>query len=273
MVELLTGAVAPDGLITGIGHHPEVTVVLPVFRNKESLGELYERLRHMMESNRIEYEILFVDDASPDHSLDVLKKLTDIDFRVAVLELERNVGQQRAVMVGLSHARGKYVVVMDADLQDPPEAIPDLLTQLRRGPAAVFAGRRGRYESSLRLFTSRRYKRLLHDLCGLPQDAGLFVAMGREMAERLLAFDDPRPFVVPMIGCTGLPTLSVPVERSERLLGKSSYSFWKRLKVGCLAISRVPIWKRTQGLKSRGQRIHDAKVRAYIGHRFAERGR
>jgi glycosyltransferase involved in cell wall biosynthesis len=273
MVERLTGDGAPDGAIKEGGHHPEVTVVLPVFRNKESLKELYERLLHVMEPNRIEFEILFVDDASPDHSLDVLKELTETHFGVAVLELERNVGQQRAVMVGLSHARGKYVVVMDADLQDPPEAIPVLLTELRRGSAAVFAGRRGRYESSLRLFTSRRFKRLLHYLCGLPPDAGLFVAMNRQMVERLLAFDDPHPFVVAMIGCTGLPTLSVPVERSDRPLGKSSYSFWKRLKVGCLAIGRVPIWKRRQGLQSPGQRMNDAKVRAYFGHRFAEGGR
>jgi len=272
VVELLTETGVPEGLTPAMGHLIELTVVLPVFRNRESLKELYERLLHVMEPNRIEYEILFVDDASPDHSLDVLKKLTETDSRVAVLELERNVGQQQAVMAGLSQARGKYVVVMDADLQDPPEAIPDLLSELRQGLAAVFAGRRGRYESSLRLFTSRRFKRLLHDLCGLPQDAGLFVAMNREMVERLLAFDDPRPFVVAMIGCTGLPTLSVPVERSERSIGTSSYSFWKRLKVGCLAISRVPLWKRRQGLKSHGRRIHDAKVKAYIGHRFAERG-
>jgi hypothetical protein len=96
--------------------------------------------------------------------------------------------------------------------------------------------------------------------------------MSRELVERLLAFDDPCPFVVAMIGCTGLPTLSIPVERSERSTGTSSYSFWKRLKVGCLAISRVPIWKYRRGLKSHGQRIHDAKVKAYIGHWFTERG-
>ena len=124
MVELLTETGVPEGLTPVIGHPIEVTVVLPVFQNKESFKELYERLLHVMDPNRIEYEILFVDDASPDHSLDVLKKLTETDPRVAVLEMERNVGQQRAVMAGLSHARGKYVVVMDADLQDPPEAIP-----------------------------------------------------------------------------------------------------------------------------------------------------
>jgi glycosyltransferase involved in cell wall biosynthesis len=208
-----------------------------------------------MESNRIQYEILFVDDASPDNSLDALIALAEIDPHVAVLALERNIGQQRTVMARLSYARGEYVVVMDADLQDPPEAIPDLLTELRRGASAVFAGRRGRYESSLRLFTSRRFKRLLHYPCGLPPDAGLFVVMSRDMVERLLAFDDSRPFVVAMLGCTGLPVVSVPVVRSERWLGRSSYSFWKRLK----------------GRPARGRRADDVKVKAFIGERFVEK--
>ena len=269
---MIEAAVA-DGVTTEIGHHPEVTVVLPVFRNKEALRELYERLRHVMESNQIQYEILFVDDASPDNSLDVLIELTEIDLHVAVLALEKNVGQHQAVLAGLSHARGEYAVVMDADLQDPPEAIPDLLGKLRPGVAAVFAGRRGHYESSLRLFTSRQFKRILHFLCGLPSDAGLFVAMSRQMVERLLIFDDPHPFVVAMIGCTGLEVASVPVERSERWLGRSSYNFWKRLKVGCLAIARIPIWKRQKGLQASGQRTNDVKVKAYIGHRFIEGGK
>ena len=138
--------------------YPEVTIVLPVFRNKETLKALHARLGHVMEPLRIEYEVLFVDDVCPEGSLDVLKELIQMDPHVGVLVLEENVGQHRAVMRGLSLARGKAMVVMDADLQDPPEAIPRLLSELQRGPAAVFAGRRGHYESWSRLLTSRLFK-------------------------------------------------------------------------------------------------------------------
>lgn len=275
MVELLTWQGDADGSRREIRYpNPEVTIVLPVFRNRGTLKELYDRLRCVLESNQVPHEILFVDDACPYGSLDVLRDLARIDPRVAVLALEKNVGQQRAVMTGLGYARGEVVVVMDADLQDPPEAIPDLMAELRRGPAAVFAGRRGRYEPPMRLLSSRLFKKLLHLLCGIPTDAGLFVAMSRQMVERLLIWDDPHPFVVGMIGCTGLPVTSVPVERSERLFGRSTYSSWKRLKIGCLAIARVSVWKRRKARPAPVRRTHDASVKAYVGARFTpEKGR
>jgi len=247
---------------------PEVGIVVPVYRNAETLQELYRRLRHVLETEQLSYEMIFVDDACPAGSLDVLEELAQGDPRVAVLALERNVGQHRAILAGLSHAWGKCVVVMDADLQDPPEAIPDLLSKMQRGYAAVFAGRRGRYESFSRLLTSRLFKGLLHLLCGVPADAGLFVAMNRQMVERLLAFDEPRPFVVAMIGCTGLPLASIPVLRSQRPSGHSTYSFWKRFMTGCLAISWVLTWKWRRNRQVAKQHVSQAPVRAYIGARF-----
>lgn len=222
---------------------PEVSVVVPVYRNAETLQELYRRLCCVLESRQFSYEMIFVDDACPAGSLSVLEKLSKSDYGVKVLALEHNVGQHRAVLTGLSHVRGKWTVVMDADLQDPPEAIPDLLVRLQDGFSAVFAGRRGLYESPFRLFTSRLFKVLLHLLCGVPADAGLFVAMNRGMVERLLAFDGKRPFLTAMMGCTGLPLASIPIKRANRFLGSSAYSFWGRLKSCFLAVWWVMSWK------------------------------
>ncbi|MDO8671768.1 MAG: glycosyltransferase family 2 protein, partial [Dehalococcoidia bacterium] len=223
--------------------HPEITVVVPVYRNSATLRELYSRLRQTLSARQLSYEIVFVDDACPEASLDVLREIALADERVAVLVLERNVGQHRAVLAGLSQAQGQYIVVMDADLQDPPEAIPALLSKLKEGYAAVFAGRRGRYESRMRLFTSVLFKRLLALLSGVPPDAGMFVAMNRQMADSLLTFDASKPFVVAMIGCTRLPLTSIPVRRTQRHDGRSAYSSWKRFKTGCLALLSVVSWR------------------------------
>lgn len=235
---------------------PEISVVVPVYRNADSVRELALRVRDVMEGRRLSYEIVFVDDACPDGSLAALNELAAADPAVTVVSLSRNAGQHRAVLAGLRGSTGRRLVTMDADLQDPPEAIPRLLDGLDEGPAAVFAGRRGRYEGPGRLFTSRLFKLMLHALCGVPADAGMFVAMDRRMADRLFSFRVRNPFVVAMIGCSGLPVASVPVIRSPRTAGGSAYSSWKRFRTGCLAVGWVAAWKCGFGGRARadGQR-------------------
>jgi hypothetical protein len=125
---------------------------------------------------------------------------------------------------------------MDADLQDPPEAIPLLIDSLRDDTAAVFAGRRGNYEAFFQLFTSRIYKRLLHYLCGLPKDAGIFVVMKRDLVKRLLKIKTHLPYLLPMIASIHLPMVSIPVERYKSPRGKTSYSFFRRLRLGLRGI-------------------------------------
>lgn len=257
------------------GQGPEISVIIPVYRNKETLHELYRRLHHVLVTRALSYEMLFVDDACPENSVAVLEELAQGDPRVAVVALEQNVGQHRAVLAGLSHARGKWAVIMDADLQDPPEAIPDLLDKLQEGRAAVFAGRRGQYESRFRLITSRLFKGLLHLLVGVPTDAGLFVAMNRQMVERLLQFGKLSPSVTAMMGCTGLALASIPVVRAQRPVGGSAYSFGGRVKAGLAAIAWVLSWKWRPPRPVSGGSAGEVPVRAYIGARFAparERG-
>jgi glycosyltransferase involved in cell wall biosynthesis len=249
---------------------PDVSVVVPVYRNAETLPELHQRLCRVLEAHAVSFELLFVDDACPADSLRVIDALARDDSRVAGVALARNVGQHRAVLAGLAHTRGVWTVVMDADLQDPPEAIPELLARGRLGYAAVFAGRRGQYESRGRLLTSRLFKRLLALLCGVPADAGIYVALHRSLVERLLQMDDAKPFVVAMIGCAGLPMASLPVTRAARGNGVSAYTAWNRLRSGWRGVTYVLAWRWRVALRRPARRAGEAPVRGYLGARFRD---
>jgi glycosyltransferase involved in cell wall biosynthesis len=246
---------------------PELSVVIPVYCNAETVAPLHARLRAVLEPLR-SFEMLFVDDGCPQGSLAALSHLAEQDPQVGVLSLARNRGQQRAILAGLAHARGEWVVVMDADLQDPPEAIPDLVQAAATGARAVFAGRRGSYESAGRLATSRMFKRLLHWMCGVPADAGVFVMLHRSLVQRLLALGGPCPFLVAMIGSTGLPAVSVPVARDPRPVGVSAYSGWDRLRSAMAALTWLALWRMRL---IRPDRVYPwtAPVSTRLGARFA----
>ena len=203
-----------------------VSVVVPVYRNEATLRELHRRLALALEPET--FELVFVDDASPDGSRAELRQMAAADPRVVLVELDRNGGQQRALLRGLREARGEWAVTLDADLQDPPEAIP-LLLAARGGADVVFAARRGRYESRGRMLTSRAYKRVLHAVGGVPADAGSFVALNRGAIERVLELDGPS--LPALIGAAGVRVASVPVVRAPRPDGRSAYSAGARVRV------------------------------------------
>jgi hypothetical protein len=236
-------AVPAPHRLPGAPSTPEISVVVPVYCNAETLEELYGRLSQTLATGGFSFEVIFVEDAGPDGSLAVLKTLAAADPRVGLIAMAANLGQHGAIMIGLGYARGSRTVIMDADLQDPPEAIPALLAAGRSGPAAVFAGRRGAYESASRLFSSRLYRWLLRRLTGLPADAGIFVAIDSPMREYLLKMAGPYPSIVAMIGCTGLPVRSIPVPRMPRPRGRSAYDWRGRLKSGLRALAWVADWK------------------------------
>ncbi len=203
---------------------PDVSVVLPVFRNRTTLEELHARLSTALADAGLSYELLFVDDACPDGSAAVLERLAGHDPRLRVLTLSRNVGQQRAVWTGLAASRGVWSVAMDADLQDPPESITSLLGAATPGVDAVLAAWHGRYEGPGRLVTSRAFKTLRERLTGYPRDAGMFFALRRPLVDEIVACDLPHPFLPSHIGLSGRRFVTVPVARSPRPDGVSAYS-------------------------------------------------
>jgi glycosyltransferase involved in cell wall biosynthesis len=248
------------------GPNPAISVVVPVYRNIETLQELFRRLARVFERRTLSFQVIFVDDCSPDGSFDSLTSMAADDPRVVVVRLRANVGQHAAVLQGILVADGTRVVIMDADLQDQPESIPELMAPT--GYGAVFAGRRGRYESRARLLTSQLFKRLLGRLAGVPADAGMFVLITREMVDRLLAMPRHNPYVVAMIGCSGLPVTSIPIERDVRPHGRSAYSVRARARSAWRGVRWTIAWR--TGISRRMERADamEPQVSSVIGGRF-----
>ncbi|HYH08857.1 MAG TPA: glycosyltransferase family 2 protein [Thermoanaerobaculia bacterium] len=207
-----------------------VSVVVPVYRNAATVAPLHDQLVPHAS------EIVFVVDGSPDDSLGAVLALQQRSGIVQVVALGKNAGQTWALLTGLRYASGDPIVMMDADLQDPPAAIPALVDALRDADV-VFAGRRGAYESASRLLTSSVFKRMLSlaSRGRIPPDAGLFLAMRREVAESLLHCADAEPYVISMLARGRWRMRSIPVARA-RTEGKSGYTFLRRVSVARRAL-------------------------------------
>jgi SAM-dependent methyltransferase len=212
-----------------------LSVVVPVHGNAATLAELHARLADSVGPRT--WELLLVDDVSPDDSLDVATALRDTHPEVELIALPTRQGQHGAVLEGLRAARGQVTVVLDADLQDPPEAITTLLPRIAAGADAVFAGRRGAYETRGKLLTSRATKRTLHTITRgrLPIDAGMYFAVTRDVRERLIATCRTGDYLPVAVAHAAARVESVPVQRAavERT---SAYTTRRRAGVGLRAV-------------------------------------
>lgn len=213
-----------------------LAIIVPVYRNAETLEELAERVCATLADSIRDYRLLFVVDASPDDSWEKVCELTSRDERVAGILLEQNVGQHRALLTGLSSLRAEFYAILDADLQDPPEFLKTMLDQARSRGESVFAGRKGTYQSWGRMLTSRVFKRLLGWWVGLPANAGTYLVIPDAVARSVINLDSCHPHVVVMARhCS--PSWSVLSYRREaRIHGCSAYSTMGRIKAAWLAI-------------------------------------
>ena len=252
----------------------DVSVVVPVYRNADTLRELHARVATTLEGAGLSFELIMVDDACPAGSGAVMKEIARGDNRVRVVTMAANGGQHRALLAGIAVGTGEWTVLMDGDLQDPPEAIPQLIAAGESGYAVVYAGRRGKYESSRRLFSARLYRKALHFVSGIPRDAGLFMAMRPNVVERLLSLDGPEPSINSMIWCTGLPMTSIPIVRTPRAVGVSSYSGWKRVRAAWRAFAWILWWKTRlpRGARRRAPFRSTARVRTADASRGSDNG-
>lgn len=211
---------------------PRIAAVVPVYLNEATLRPLAQRLAEALDGR--DWRLRLVVDASPDGSAVVAAALAAREGRIAVTVLPENVGQHAAIAHGLAAEPDADVwVCLDADLQDPPEALPLLLDRLAAGDvAAVFAGRRGRYESVARTVTGAVHRRLAARLTGLPVDAGAFLAMDREVRGAVVTAvrDEGAPSVVLAVARAGRPVVSVPVARHLRPEGRSAWTGRTRLR-------------------------------------------
>jgi len=232
--------------MTGRIDGPMFSVVVPLCNEVEVLPELHRRLGQVFERLGGDVEFLFVDDGSSDGTSELLTRLDATDDRVRVLSFSRNFGHQAAVTAGLHHARGQAVIVMDGDLQDPPEVLPELIERWREGYDVVLAIRTKRKEGALLRFGYFAFYRLLRGIADLemPLDTGDFCLMDRKAVDQLNRLPESVRFVRGLRAYLGFKQIGVPYERDPRAGGQAKYTFGKLVGLafeGIVNFSGFPI--------------------------------
>jgi dolichol-phosphate mannosyltransferase len=225
---------------------PALSVVIPVFNEEDNLLNLHSRLTATLGQAGLSYEIVFIDDGSRDSSLSMLREFATTDKHVLVVELARNFGHQVAISAGLDHARGDGVVVMDSDLQDPPEVLPQFIEKWREGHDVVYAIRAQRKESWLKRVAYAAFYRLLQRVANIeiPLDAGDFCIMDRRVVDLLVGMPERNRFVRGIRSWVGLNQVGLAYERHARHAGKPKFTFTRLVYLaldGLVSFSYVPL--------------------------------
>ena len=208
---------------------PTISVVVPAFDEASVLAIFHHRLLCALAGVE-RWEVMYVDDGSTDGTRQVMEALHRADDRVALVSLSRNFGKEIAITAGLDHAAGDAVVVIDADLQDPPELIPELIAQWRAGFDMVYAKRRSRAgESLLKRGTAGAFYRLMQCMgdLKLPENTGDFRLMSRRVVDAVRQLREQHRFMKGLFAWVGFPTTFVLYDREPRCSGVSKWSYWK----------------------------------------------
>jgi glycosyltransferase involved in cell wall biosynthesis len=217
-----------------------LTIVLPVFNNADCLPELYQRLSAVLaQLGMTGYEIICVDDGSRDNSPEVIRGLCALDSRIKLIQLTRNFGHQFAITAGFDLSGGDTVLVMDADLQDPPEAIPEFLAKWREGYDVVYGVRLERAgESRFKRFTASLFYRILRKLTKteIALDSGDFRLLSRRAMDSFNKLRERARFVRGMVSWLGYPQAPVYYRRAARWSGKSQYSLTRLMRLALDAV-------------------------------------
>jgi dolichol-phosphate mannosyltransferase len=226
---------------------PVFSFIIPVFNEEETLAEIYRRVAGVMDGLDGPGEIILVDDGSRDRSLEMMRDLRQRDPRVCYVSLARNFGHQVAVTAGLLFAQGDAVVVLDADLQDPPELVSTMIEKWREGFQVVYAKRTARRREGVtkKLFAYLFYRvlRLLTNV-DIPADTGDFCLMDRKVVDVLNALPERGRYLRGLRAWIGFRQTAVPFERDPRFAGEVKYTFRKSFGLainGIVSFSRVPL--------------------------------
>jgi dolichol-phosphate mannosyltransferase len=210
-----------------------LSVVIPVFNEEENILPLYQRLVDTVQNNQLPpTELIFVDDGSSDRTLERIAGLKPTsEVHIRSIELSRNFGHQIAVTAGLDNSSGDYVVIIDADLQDPPELIPEMLTKMNEGYDVVYARRKNRKgESWLKRYTAKWFYRLLSSITSIdiPLDTGDFRVVSRRVVEVLKQMPEREKFLRGQIAWIGFKQTFIEYDRDQRNAGDTGYT-WRRM--------------------------------------------
>jgi dolichol-phosphate mannosyltransferase len=224
-----------------------ISIVAPIYNELENLPELVRRVGAVMNASRESWELLLVDDGSSDGSTEAILALAKKDRHIRPLIFARNFGHQVAITAGWDHARGDAVVIIDADLQDPPEVIPELIARWREGYEVVYAVRAEREgETWFKKFTAAMFYRIVHRITDvkIPVDTGDFRLMDRKVVDVLKTMRERHRFPRGMSAWVGFRQVGVPYRRSARFAGVTKYPFRKMLKLalnGITSFSYFPL--------------------------------
>jgi dolichol-phosphate mannosyltransferase len=226
---------------------PKYSFVIPVYNEEKTILELYRRVVGVMERLDGAVELILVNDGSRDRSLQLMRDLHQKDPRICYLSLARNFGHQIAVTAGLNFVRGQVIVILDSDLQDPPEIIPDMIEKWRQGYQVVYAQRtQRRKESWFKRFTAYFFYRLLKQLADveIPTDTGDFCLLDRQVVDVLNSMPERNRYIRGLRSWVGFRQTAIRFERDPRFAGEVKYTFSKSLALavnGLVSFSKVPL--------------------------------
>ena len=226
---------------------PKYSLIVPIYNEEEIIPELYRRLSAVM--NRLDgvVELILINDGSRDRSLQLLRDLHQKDPRICYLSFARNFGHQIAVTAGLNFVRGQVIIILDADLQDPPELIPDMIEKWRQGYQVVYAQRTQRLkEGWFKRFTAYFFYRVLKKLADvdIPTDTGDFCLMDRQIVDILNSMPERTRYIRGLRSWVGFQQTAIRFERNPRFAGEVKYTFSKSLALainGLVSFSIVPL--------------------------------
>ncbi len=216
------------------------SIIAPIFNEVGNISELYRRVKETMEKAGDSWELLMVDDGSTDGSTDEIKKLANTDVHIKPVIFARNFGHQLAVTAGLDYSKGEAVVIIDADLQDPPEVILDLISKWKEGYEVVYAQRSEREgESWFKLFTASLFYRMIYRITdvNIPMDTGDFRLLDRKVVNVMKGMRERHRFLRGMSTWVGFKQIGVSYKRAARYSGETKYPFKKMVKFASDAIT------------------------------------
>lgn len=226
----------------------KISVVIPMYYEEAVVNECYNRVTNSLKNlKNYDYEIIVVNDGSKDKTLDILEDLAKNDLKLKVISFSRNFGHQAAVTAGLKETTGDVVVIIDADLQDSPELIVEMLKLWEAGNEVIYAKRKSRKgESKFKLFTAKAFYKLLNGLSDIeiPKDTGDFRMADRKVIEVINSMPEHNKFLRGLFSWVGFKQTPFEYERQERYAGKTKYPFKKMLKLatdGIISFSSKPL--------------------------------
>jgi dolichol-phosphate mannosyltransferase len=224
-----------------------VSYIFPIYNESGNIHLLYETMSSLLQHHKkYNYEIIFINDGSKDDSLKLLVQLQKIDKRIAVIDFSRNFGHQIAVTAGLDHATGDAVIIMDSDLQDPPQVSLQLIEKWEEGYDVVYAQRRSRKDTFFKKITANLFYRTLQKLADIeiPRNTGDFRLMDRQVVNEMKRFKEHNRFLRGMVSFIGFNQIAVQFDRDERHSGETGYPLKKMIKFaadGIFSFSTYPL--------------------------------